>query len=40
MSPMNGLGREVGQSLLLFAFTGASTFLVVALGLLLTRVLA
>ena len=37
---MNGLGREVGQSLLLFLFTGASTLLVVAVGLLATRVFA
>lgn len=37
---MNGLGREVGQSLLLFLFTGASTFLVVGVGLLATRVFA
>jgi hypothetical protein len=37
---MNGLGREVGQSLLLFLFTGASTLLVVGVGLLATRVFA
>lgn len=37
---MNDLLREVRESLFLFAFTGASTLLVVGVGLLATRVLA